>query len=575
MQEASKVLTQAVLLALLGSGTYAAAPGPLSRLAAKARPIQASAPPQSFTPPPRFGLTTTAPLSLQQVLAAVLLKNHLIAASRDALEAARYNLISAKGAYEPRLTVPLSDQREVTPFASLLGGGPNGEVTQTAAQVNPEISGLIPGTGGSYSLKFSTARETSNSEFVQLNPQYVTSISLSAVQPLWRGLHFDQTRLRIALARSERDTADAQHRQQLLATVTAVREAYWNLAYARRALRIQEHAANLGLRQWQSEYRQEQRGLLAPADLTQNRRQYDVYVSGVFAAQQQLTQAENVVKQLMLSQDSDPLWGAKLQPTTALPVAAQVPTGGELPRLISTALRQRPEIELAASSLASTAAQVRYSREQVKPQLDFSATLGASGLSGSVVPPGPNPFTSSFEPIISRIDQLSVLAGLQPLPASDFSGSFGGIPQQFVGGWGRSFHSLGTFDYPLAAAGLTLSLPLRNRAEEAALSSALLQRMRAREQQGQSRLQVVADVRNAAQQLATAQQRLHVASDALRQAEIQYDSEVRQFRAGLSTTFLVLQRQTDLINTRDQEALAQANLGIAEAEMQRALGDLR
>jgi len=57
---------------------------------------------------------------------------------------------------------------------------------------------------------------------------------------------------------------------------------------------------------------------------------------------------------------------------------------------------------------------------------------------------------------------------------------------------------------------------------------------------------------------------------ARKSAEDQYASEQRQFQAGTSSVFLVLQRQTDLINARSREARAEADLGIAAADFDRA-----
>ena len=56
-------------------------------------------------------------------------------------------------------------------------------------------------------------------------------------------------------------------------------------------------------------------------------------------------------------------------------------------------------------------------------------------------------------------------------------------------------------------------------------------------------------------------------------AEQQYTSEQRKFQAGMSTVFLVLQRQTDLITARGRELQTQTDLNKAIAEFQRATGN--
>jgi outer membrane protein TolC len=57
---------------------------------------------------------------------------------------------------------------------------------------------------------------------------------------------------------------------------------------------------------------------------------------------------------------------------------------------------------------------------------------------------------------------------------------------------------------------------------------------------------------------------------ASRSADEQYTSEQRQFQAGTSTVFLVLQRQTDLITARSREIRARADLAESVANLDRA-----
>jgi HAE1 family hydrophobic/amphiphilic exporter-1 len=52
-----------------------------------------------------------------------------------------------------------------------------------------------------------------------------------------------------------------------------------------------------------------------------------------------------------------------------------------------------------------------------------------------------------------------------------------------------------------------------------------------------------------------------------------YESEERQFRAGTTTLYLVLQRQTDLLAARGRELQAQTDLNKAISEFQHATGN--
>ena len=79
-----------------------------------------------------------------------------------------------------------------------------------------------------------------------------------------------------------------------------------------------------------------------------------------------------------------------------------------------------------------------------------------------------------------------------------------------------------------------------------------------------------ADVRNALEQLNSSRARYDAASMAVRAAQEQYESEQRQFQAGASIMFLVLQRQTTLIIARSAEVRTRADLAEAIANVDRA-----
>ncbi|HVY91315.1 MAG TPA: TolC family protein, partial [Bryobacteraceae bacterium] len=124
--------------------------------------------------------------------------------------------------------------------------------------------------------------------------------------------------------------------------------------------------------------------------------------------------------------------------------------------------------------------------------------------------------------------------------------------------------------FTTASVGLTMSFPIRNRTAEAQSAVAASETKRLESSRKQVELAIEQDVRNALQAESTAAARLDAATNARKDAEEQYASEQRQFQAGTSTVFLVLQRQTDLIAARTREARARADLGEAAANVDRA-----
>jgi HAE1 family hydrophobic/amphiphilic exporter-1 len=82
------------------------------------------------------------------------------------------------------------------------------------------------------------------------------------------------------------------------------------------------------------------------------------------------------------------------------------------------------------------------------------------------------------------------------------------------------------------------------------------------------------EARNALQSYHSALSRLSAARQSREAAEAVYASEVRKFRRGASTTYLVLQRQVELAQARGRELQAQTALNQSVVELQRVDGSI-
>ena len=211
-------------------------------------------------------------------------------------------------------------------------------------------------------------------------------------------------------------------------------------------------------------------------------------------------------------------------------------------------------------------------RDQLKPQVDLVGSYSRAGLAGPVVPQaGGNPFTSSFGPLIERLNVLSGSAGLPPI---SLGGTGSTTPPLLIGDYGVSLNNLWAGNFPTTQVQLRISLPIRNRAAEANLNRTLADTRRIKNQRDQLEQAIEADVRNSQQTMQSAQLRLDAARVQRESAEEQYNSEQRQFRAGTSTLFLVQQRQTTMITARSQERRAESDLGQAVSAFELSTGTI-
>jgi len=559
MKAARRLSVHALLFVSCGFGQ--APPAPRADAAASVR-IQ---PLKEIEFRPRVGILGEAPITLPEVVERVLANDRDLAVSRIALAEAGYNVSAAQGAYDPVVGMRAYRTKQVIPIASLIGGAADGKLTQKEWNGAPQVGGLFPWFGGAYTASFINSRQYSDSQFVTLNPQYPSSINLNLTQPLWRGMRFDENRHRVQVARKNQQLSAEQFRQRVIEIVTQAIGAYWELDFAWHNLDVQVEAVHLAERQYESNRRRAEQGILAPIDVVAAQTQVATFQQSAFAAQQALTQAENNLKSLILASRSDLLWSTALIPQTPVNVNQTPPAFHEA---LQHALKSRPELAQSAISIEVNQLDMRLSQEQAKPRIDAFASLTAAGLAGSPLPPGPNPFTAGTDAVIGRINQLSALAGLPPVPPISFGTS--AVPPLFVGGYGQSWSTLTSGYFPTAQVGVQVSLPLRNRTAEAQLATSAAEGRRLRAVQQQVEMAIEADVRNSLQGVLSAQSRLDAAALARVSAEEQYASEQRQFQAGTSTVFLVLQRQTDLISARGREVRARADLGEAFANLDRA-----
>jgi HAE1 family hydrophobic/amphiphilic exporter-1 len=519
--------------------------------------------------PPRVGITSEVPISLDEVIERALASNTDIAVSRTARARAILDVAAAGGAYDPTVTLQTSYLRQVTPVSSLIGGSASGRLTQENFVLTPQVRGTVYGAGTEYQLSLRTQRLITDNQFITLNPQFPTTFTLSVTQPLFRGLAFDEPRRRIAVARLNDTLSDADLRLRVLDVSFRAEQAYWDLVAAEQVLSIQLQGLDLARQQVESNRRLAEQGVGAPIDVVEARTQAATVEQNVHLAQAALTRAENALKLLILPDRSSKLWLAALRPATAERSSADAVS---LDDAVRRALASRPEMAMADVAAAANETNTRFFRDQAKPQIDLVGFYSVAGLAGRTVPDSPNPLTGGFQPIVDRINALSVTQGLAPLPS--FGGSGSSVSPNLLGGYGQSFSTLFGQDFPTFEVGIQISLPLRNRAAEASLAASLVEGRRVDLERQRLEEAIEADVRNALQAVVSGRARLDAGAAARRMAEEQYESEQRRFQAGTSTVFLVVQRQTALIATRIQYAQAESDLNKARAALERATGQL-
>lgn len=479
-------------------------------------------------------LANQMPLTLDQAIEMALKNNNDIETSRNDVQIAEFNLRGARGVYDPVIAAESYFENATVPTASLIGGAVNGAVTQRRFFGSGGVSGAVPWFGGEYTARFDSTRSTTSNTNAFLNPQYPTVLNFTYRQPLFRNLRTDGNRRQIEIAQKNLSLSDAQFRQRAIEVIAQVEQAYWNLAFALRNLQVQIDAVKQARTQLESNQRQVAKGILAPIDIVAATAQITTFEQGVYIAQEEVTRAENALKTLLLAERRSTDWNRPITPVS--PINLDPPRVG-VEVAVTEALKNRPEIAQLETNAEINKINESFYRDQTKPQIDLVGSYTAQGLAGTVTANGT-----------------------------------GRVPDNLIGGYFNSLGNLLAQDYPTYRVGVAITLPWGNTTAKANLGRTLVEGTRIGSERAQTEQIIEAEVRNALQALRSAEARLASAAASRASAEQLLSSEQRQFASGTTTTYLVLQRQNELVAARGRELQAQTDLNRAISEFQRATG---
>jgi len=142
------------------------------------------------------------------------------------------------------------------------------------------------------------------------------------------------------------------------------------------------------------------------------------------------------------------------------------------------------------------------------------------------------------------------------------------------GGLGRSIGTITEGRFPDASIGVSVTVPILNRAARGDLAIANAQKSQATTVLAQARQRVAVEVRNAAVTLETTASRIDAARAGREAAETQLRAEKERYGVGLSTNFFVLTRQNDLAQASLTEIAALTDYRKALTDFAHASGTL-
>jgi HAE1 family hydrophobic/amphiphilic exporter-1 len=464
--------------------------------------------------------TVGSRLTLEEAEARALDRNPQIAEAYLGIESADFTVAQRAAAFSSTVTTLFNQRGQTNPNTSQLDGTSTSSVTNNASTFNTTLAKPLERGGGQVSVGFNNGRTSTSNLFSNFNPSYSSSVTANFTQPLLRGFGIDNTRQQLAQAQIDRDTADVVLRQQLVQIVANVRRAYWELVYTVDALELARQSLALAERQLDDNRLRLELGTMAQIDVLTSQAEVATRTQAVVQAEGSWRAAQISLKQLVVADTDDPLWGTTVVPTSR-------PTYEASPDLdvgsaIGRALGNRTDIEQLRRQGDGLDLSLRLLADQRKPAVNLSLGLTYNGVGGT------------------RLIRASQGFG---------SSSTGSIPGDYL----DALSTLGSFDFPTWTVGFNVSLPLNNSAAEAAEARGRTQRRQVDARLRTAALQAAANITRLADQVVNADQQVQAATVARQLAEQRLDLENVRLEVGLSTTFLVLQAQRDLATAQTAE----------------------
>ena len=434
--------------------------------------------------------------------------------------------------FDPSIGGTIQGERALTPQQSTIFYG----VPSLSQNTNTYNFNYSQGfsTGTLMTVAFNNSYVTTNSPFSFVNPQLTPNFRFQVRQHLLQGFGFDPNLRWIRIARNNREIADVVFRQQIMVTVSQVENIYWDLVTAYEAVKVNERQLLLANKTLSDDQEQVRIGTMAPITLVQAQSGVESAKQNLIMAQTSLQLEQLLIKNAITKNIQDPLLAtAPVIPTDTLKPSEQYEVR-PVEDLIQEALQDRPEIATARIQLTNYEITRKSVRNALLPTLDLFAFYGASGLAGPQ------------NPLIPTCPQIN--------PSGECFEA-GSVPRNYNDAFTNLFNSTG----PDKGIGVTLSVPIRNRAAQANQVRSELEYRQQQVALQQTENTITLQVRQAQFGLQNNYAALQAAIAARDYAKENLDAEQKKFSYGASTPTLVLQASSNLTQAESNVLNSAAN----------------
>jgi outer membrane protein TolC len=410
---------------------------------------------------------------------------------------------SAIDSYDPVLSGTISGDRATSPLMVSKDYVPlfYGNISAIHQNYNQYNFSYAQGwsTGTLATVAYSNSRLSNNiprgaEEASYYNPELDGSWKLTVRQHLLQGFGIDNNRREILIAQNDRKVTDASFRAQIVSTVAQIQNIYWDLVNAYEDLKVQQTAVEFNQRTLSDNRKQVDIGTLAPIEVVSAQSSVAAATQKLIVSQTALQYQQLLMKNAIARNFNDPaLTAADVIPTDTMIVSDEPVAPAE--ELVNYALAHRPELLESELNLRNNEINNKAAKNGLLPTLDVVGYYQGSGQASN--------YGDTFSQMVNRT-----------------------LPDKGV--------------YA------SLTIPLRNRAAQANQIRSELEYRQNQLNLQQQKNQINLQVRNAAFALQQARAGVDAARAARDYALQSLDAEQKKYALGASTSYLVLQQQSNM-----------------------------
>ncbi|HLO06963.1 MAG TPA: TolC family protein, partial [Terriglobales bacterium] len=147
---------------------------------------------------------------------------------------------TAVSSYDPAIVASVGAEHQTTPLANQqIYGVPS--LQSNTGQASVTYTQAFP-TGTSFTVEFNNSRQTTNSPFFNLSPVLNSMYRFSFQQQLLAGFGFGPNLRYLTIAKNNKKISDIAFKDQVTATITQIKNIYWDLVNAYEQARVNEQS---------------------------------------------------------------------------------------------------------------------------------------------------------------------------------------------------------------------------------------------------------------------------------------------------------------------------------------------